>query len=91
MGTPSERLVLIHWVDIVHDSNSWTARQEAIDLKPSDCYTAGFILYEDDDRIVVAGTLGPGTEEDVGDVNVIPRCVIQGICELVFVLPGDQA
>lgn len=79
MGIPTERLVLIHWLDIVHDSNSWTSRQEAIELTPADCYTAGFVLHEDEQRVIVAGTLGSSVDENVGDVNVIPRCVIQSI------------
>lgn len=89
MGMPRERLVLIHWLDIVREPGPWMSRLDAAQLKPVDCYSVGFVIYDDNERIVLSDTLGPTREDDIGACDVIPRCVVQEIYDLCCPIAGE--
>jgi hypothetical protein len=82
------RHVLVIWMDIAgsDSGDGWTDISEAKRLKPGRMITSGWILKEDPNYLVVASSFD--TEEGlVGDLNAIPRCVIEEISD-IQVVPG---
>ena len=82
MGSPENRRIEVHWVDIVREATPWISSQDAADLRPSDCYTIGWLIFSDDYTLVVAQSLGPDKGDDVGGPIAIPRCVIKSVIDL---------
>lgn len=79
------RLVVVHWKDTVGhpDNDVWMSLDEALEMKPISMLTAGYLLTENDDFVVVASTKSLNTDEDcVGNVNAIPRSCIMTITDL---------
>lgn len=71
--------VVIRWTDIVGVEAPWISREELDELRPAEMVTVGQIVSAEDDFIVVAGTMDASRESHFGNVNVIPRGVIQSI------------
>ena len=67
--------VLVHWIDITSCEQPWMTKEEAGALKPAEMWSAGVVVRQDSECLVVAGTLDP-VEESYGNVNAIPRGVI---------------
>jgi len=74
--------VVIRWTDIVGVEAPWISREELDELRPAEMVTVGQIVSAEDDFIVVAGTMDALRESHFGNVNVIPRGVIQSIAHL---------
>jgi hypothetical protein len=66
---------LILWNDISGQERPWLTHEEAISLEPILMKTVGYIIHEDDEKIVVCSTMDT-EEEHYGNVNAIPRGVI---------------
>ena len=71
--------VIVRWTDIVGVEAPWISREEIDELRPAEMVTVGQIVSAEDDFIVVAGTMDASREGHFGNVNVIPRGVIQSI------------
>lgn len=67
--------MLVHWLDITSVETPWLSEEEAVALKPTEMWSAGVIVAEDEHSIVLAGTIDP-SENSYGNVNAIPRGVI---------------
>lgn len=97
MGTPEPldkgnageyRHVLVIWLDIAGSDpgEGWRDLEEAKRLKPGRMITSGWLLKDEPDYIILASSFD--TEEElVGDLNAIPRCVVQEISD-VQEMPG---
>ncbi|MGB0165206.1 MAG: hypothetical protein ACPF9I_07335, partial [Candidatus Thalassarchaeaceae archaeon] len=66
---------IILWTDISGQERPWLTHEEAISLEPILMKTVGYIIHEDDEKIVVCSTMSTD-EEHYGNVNAIPRGVI---------------
>lgn len=69
------KLVLVRWLDIVVE-NGWTAIDEATKLRPHAVETVGFLVYEDEHRLVVAHSI---SGKEVNPYTAIPRGCIESI------------
>ena len=72
---------LILWNDISGQERPWLTHEEAISLEPILMKTVGYIIHEDDEKIVVCSTMDT-EEEHYGNVNAIPRGVILAMRDL---------
>src|SRR6266498_3112667 len=67
--------VEVHWIDPHSTAHEWTSLEQVVKeyLKnPSSiCSTTGYLIYQDDKHILVAGSLCNKAKE-VGDVMIIP-------------------
>ncbi len=70
--------VMVVWLDITGKDDAWMDLSEAKTMKPSKMITSGWLLRESDDYIVVASSMDMA-EGIVGNINAIPRCVIEAI------------
>lgn len=68
--------VLIVWLDIAGKDDAWMDITDAKSMKPGRMITSGWVLKETEDYIVVASSLDMN-EGIVGNINAIPRCVIE--------------
>tara|TARA_Y100001972_G_C7395342_1_gene206053 strand:+ start:146 stop:424 length:279 start_codon:yes stop_codon:yes gene_type:complete len=74
----SYKHAVVIWWDITGKDISWLEISEARNLKPARMITSGWILKEDEEYVVVASSLD--TKEGLaGNLNAIPRCVIETI------------
>ena len=72
---------IILWNDISGQERPWLTHEEAISLEPILMKTVGYIIHEDDEKIVVCSTMSTD-EEHYGNVNAIPRGVILAMRDL---------
>jgi hypothetical protein len=72
---------IILWADITGQERPWLTHEEAISLEPILMKTVGYIIHEDDEKIVVCSTMSTD-EEHYGNVNAIPRGVILAMRDL---------
>ena len=72
---------IILWNDISGQERPWLTHEEAISLEPILMKTVGYIIHEDDEKIVVCSTMATD-EEHYGNVNAIPRGVILAMRDL---------
>ena len=74
-------LVLVHWTDTVgHGDSAWMTSDEAIDVKPCPMVTIGYLLFDSESYIVVAGTRSIDVDDDTfGNVNSIPKCCVTAV------------
>jgi|TARA_Y100000310_G_C20665265_1_gene807135 hypothetical protein len=73
--------VLIHWLDITSFEQPWATKEEASELMPAEMWSAGVLLKDLRTHVVLAGTIGPGGDDDLcyGNVNSIPRGAVKSI------------
>lgn len=70
--------VVVVWLDIAGRDDAWMDISDAKGLKPGRMITSGWLVKESEDHIVIASSLD--TQEGLaGNVNAIPRCVIESI------------
>lgn len=73
--------VKLEWLDTTHKDD--LTLPEAKQLKPSNSISYGKLIWLDDDRAVVAGTIFPDDEGDeYRDVSSIPKAIITKIVRL---------
>mgnify|MGYP003136170659 CR=1 FL=1 len=68
-------LVLVHWMDITGMDEPWGELKDAEELTPAYVTTAGWIVVEEEEYIVIASTTG--TEGEMGNLNCIPKGVVK--------------
>ena len=76
----SKSPVLITWNDITSCDAAWMSLEEAMEYKPSPIQTLGWIIEDNEDYIVVIGSVS--TEEDdrvCGSVCAIPQAVVVSV------------
>ena len=76
------RPVIVRWLDI-EGLDDWQDEREALDWVKTDfpvCNTAGFIVYDEPDRIAVCSSMFPGGTW--GSMHRIPRGNVVEIIEL---------
>ena len=83
--TKSRVVVAVDWLDAKGDT-AWQSEAEARNEEPALCTTVGVIVSRTKRRIVIAGTVGHGGDEQIGDVNVIPNGMIRCIATLGEIL-----
>lgn len=72
---------IVLWTDISGQERPWLSYEEAIGLEPILMKTVGYIIHEDDEKVVVCSTMATD-EEHYGNVNAIPRGVIIAIGDI---------
>ncbi len=72
-------LVVVDWLDAEADS-VWVAIRD-VHPKPQPVHSAGYVLHDNDDCIVIAGCVGDKFTEDetVNRTIVIPRGMVQKV------------
>jgi hypothetical protein len=82
------KLVLVDWVDS-HSSNEWQpvadVKRKADEENALFCSSAGFLVADTPDYVLLACSYTPPTSEDaetVANTMQIPRCAIQSIRRL---------
>ena len=70
--------ILVVWLDIAGKDDAWVDISEAKSMKPGRMISSGWLLREAEEYIVLASSLD--TQEGLaGNINAIPRCVIETI------------
>ena len=75
-------LVLIKWQDIIGIERPWLDPEEVLELRPASMVSVGVLLNQNEDFVTLAGTWESRDEPPFGNVNCIPRGVIQSLTEL---------
>jgi len=70
-------LVIVKWEDITGNNEPWLYIDDALDLETAKMTTVGWVIKDRDDSIVIVSSLGD--KKEVGDVNCIPKSVIQSM------------
>ena len=69
------RIIYVEWVDSIRSGgNVWTDMEAAEQGKLATCKSAGFLIQETDDSLLVAGHFGEGSIS--GDIR-IPKVAIK--------------
>jgi len=83
-----KRIVEIEWLDHGKE-DSWLPIDEAKQVPLLRCYTVGYVIDEDDERIVIASTFSPRVNSNriladdwVTGISVISKKLILSINEL---------
>jgi hypothetical protein len=71
--------VVVHWSDIVGVEDAWITQADAEELMPAQMITAGWVIKDTEDYLVIASTLEEAEAPLLGNVNVIPKGVIRRI------------
>ena len=75
--------LLIEWIDSRKQNAQWEFLSDTELPDVCRCQTIGFLLKEDQERIVLASSLGDiGMEEQVMGIIVIPACSITKITDI---------
>ena len=75
-------LVIVEWSDILSISD-WRDFEDVLTDKPVSCVTAGFLVRDDRELVVVAATISNDDgHEGVGDTVAIPRGVVKKITRI---------
>ena len=80
--------ILVHWLDITSCEHPWMSKEEAASLEPTEMWSAGTLVTEDDKCLVIAGTVEP-TDGSYGNVNAIPKGVIISVRPLKVAVEGS--
>jgi len=75
---PPSQVLLVSWLDTWSDSR-WASYAKARKTQPQPCQSVGFLVCQDDKRIVLAPTIS----QDECDRLVIPMGAVTDIRELV--------
>jgi hypothetical protein len=65
------KIIEVTWLDHREDGQAWQSYHDAVNLQPAECHTVGYLVHEDDDRIVVTSTWLNDDDETVGGAFVI--------------------
>ena len=72
--------VLITWNDITSCDAAWMSLEEAMEYKPSPIQTLGWIIEDNEDYIVVIGSVSTEENDKVcGSVCAIPQAVVVSV------------
>ena len=83
------KLVLVHWIDIIgEDHNPWSSLEQAKDMKPEPISTIGKVVEDNDEFMVVASSWNDQGGL-LGNLNCIPKGVVQSVVEVDVETEGD--
>ena len=83
------KLVLVHWIDIIGDDhNPWSSLEQAKDMKPEPISTIGKVVEDNDEFMVVASSWNDQGGL-LGNLNCIPKGVVQSVVEVDVESEGD--
>ena len=83
------KLVLVHWIDIIGDDhNPWSSLEQAKDMKPEPISTIGKVVEDNDEFMVVASSWNDQGGL-LGNLNCIPKGVVQSVVEVDVETEGD--
>ena len=71
--------LVVYWGDIVGVEDPWITGAEAAALEPARMITAGWLVKDTEDFLVIASTLEDAEDGHLGNVNCIPKGVIRKI------------
>lgn len=71
--------LVVHWCDIVGVDDPWITGAEADALQPARMITAGWLVKDTEEFLVIASTLEDAEDPQLGNVNCIPKGVISKI------------
>ncbi len=71
-----DNLYEITWLDIQSCDEPWVDLKEAMEMKPIEMTTLGYLLEANKDYVVIVSTMC-SDKESVGSVNAIPMAVIK--------------
>jgi len=77
------RLVLVRWTDIA-GHGGWHDPQDVGTMHTATMETVGWVLEETADTLKVCSSreAAESSQETVGDITVIPQCVVQSVVGL---------
>lgn len=80
------KIVLIDWVDScsLHGSGVWSDKETVSNIKPHKCRSAGFVIYDGKDHIIVASS-------DSGDECSGDMCIPKSAITKTTVLHSEKA
>lgn len=65
--------VKVVWIDIIQ-TNGWTSTDEIIKKDPMECASLGFLLYEDEKKLIIVDTISADSD---ASYNVFPKgCIV---------------
>lgn len=70
------RIVEVDWLDHCEDGPTWVPYDDAMDAKLARCHTVGYLVHEDDERIVVCSSWVDDDDETVSRPFVIARACV---------------
>jgi hypothetical protein len=73
------KLIFLEWLDSKGITNQWEYFDEIEPMKPSRCFSVGFLIEETDEYKTIAQSLN--ASQVIGRMT-IPRCAIQRITEI---------
>ena len=73
------KLIFLEWLDSKGITNQWEYFDEIESMKPSRCFSVGFLIEETDQYKTIAQSLN--ASQVIGRMT-IPRCAIQKITEI---------
>lgn len=71
------QLVQISWKDIIRPDETWLFKDDVIKLRPAVITTVGWVVDERAESLTIASSMGD--DQQLGDINCIPRSVIISI------------
>jgi len=74
----TRQVVAVDWLDAA-GASEWHDEKEAAAQEPPLCTTVGVIISRTKRRIIIAGTVGHGDDQHVGDVNIIPAGMVRAV------------
>lgn len=80
------KVVRVTWLDHREDHVAWQTYDEACKATPAVCHTVGYLVHEDDDRIVLTSTWLEDDDETVGGTLTLVQAAVRN----VEVLDGDR-
>jgi hypothetical protein len=73
------KLIFLEWLDSKGITNQWEYFDDIEPMKPSKCFSVGFLIEETDEYKTIAQSLN--ASQVIGRMT-IPRCAIQRITEI---------
>ena len=73
------KLVLIEWLDSKGITNQWEYWDEIVSMKPSRCFSVGFLIEETEEYKTIAQCT---SDAQVLGRTTIPRCSILSVKEI---------
>ena len=65
------------WLDHREDGEAWQTLDQATRAQPAECHTVGYLVHQDDDRIVVTSTWLDDSDGIVGGAFVIVASAVR--------------
>jgi hypothetical protein len=73
------KIVQVTWLDHREDGEAWQSYHDAKALQPAECHTVGYLVHEDDERLVGASTWIDDDDETVGGAFVIVAAAVRHV------------